>query len=699
VDWRNTVAEASETNNVRLGEMLNILAGIDLELTQVTAPATAQTFSPIPVTNTVRNTSTGVAGAFSVGIYFSSDPIITTNDLRIGGRTVSNLLAGQSSTATTTANINSNVPPGSYYIGAIADDTFSISELVETNNVLRGNVVQIVNGPDLIVTSVTGPTRGPTGTFISITNVIQNIGGLPVSAPFVIRNLLSRDPIVSSNDVFLGDIAITNSIGAGQSFTVTGLYFMSLSGFAATNYFLGAIADAQQQIAEVVETNNALVGSQIAIAFGPDLTVTTLRVPASAAIGNSMSVTSTVANIGEGIALYVDVGFYFSTNPVATTAGLLLGTYSFNDIFAGGTKTATVALPLPTTLTAGTYYLSAMVDYSGGIAESNEQNNALPSSAIGITVETDLEVSFIGTAGTIGTLVSVPVTNTVRNIGTGGSASFTVGIYVSTDPVITTNDLKVGTRAVVSLAAGTTDSAITTVQIPANVSSGNYYIGAIVDESRVIAESREDNNTASSLVSVVSGPDLVVSAVGSPSLLVAGESLFVTNTVRNAGLVDIDSAFEVGIYVSADPLISVGDLRIGSRTVAGLPAGQSSTAVMSINNLSIIPDTYYIGAIADYANNIPEVNEGNNSLAGNVITIRPVVISEVHVQGLELVVSFPSAIGRTYRLEANASLNGLTVWQSVTNAAAIPGTGGIVSARHVGALSQPVSFYRVRLLE
>ena len=59
------------------------------------------------------------------------------------------------------------------------------------------------------------------------------------------------------------------------------------------------------------------------------------------------------------------------------------------------------------------------------------------------------------------------------------------------------------------------------------------------------------------------------------------------------------------------------------------------------------------------------------------------------------VVTFPSLIGQTYRVEKTASLSPIT-WQTVADA--IPGTGNPISIPDAGISLQSQQYYRVLLL-
>ena len=82
-----------------------------------------------------------------------------------------------------------------------------------------------------------------------------------------------------------------------------------------------------------------------------------------------------------------------------------------------------------------------------------------------------------------------------------------VGVYLSSDPVITTGDILLwkGRSSIAALDGGTTIGISNLdLQIPTTVSEGDYHIGALVDETRAVAEQDEDNNYSSLPISIVS---------------------------------------------------------------------------------------------------------------------------------------------------------------------------------------------------
>ena len=71
--------------------------------------------------------------------------------------------------------------------------------------------------------------------------------------------------------------------------------------------------------------------------------------------------------------------------------------------------------------------------------------------------------------------------HTVRNTGLP-SGAFNVGLYLASSAAVTTADRQLTTRRVTGgLATNATSADATSVQIPSDVTPGNYFLGAIAD--------------------------------------------------------------------------------------------------------------------------------------------------------------------------------------------------------------------------
>jgi subtilase family serine protease len=110
--------------------------------------------------------------------------------------------------------------------------------------------------------------------------------------------------------------------------------------------------------------------------LSPDLLVTVLTVPATAAAGSVISVTETTRNQGQGTASATTTRFYLSTN---TTFDLLadieIGSRAVPLLAYGASSSGPSSLTIPPGTAGGNYYILARADADAAVAESNEGNN------------------------------------------------------------------------------------------------------------------------------------------------------------------------------------------------------------------------------------------------------------------------------------------------------------------------------------
>jgi uncharacterized repeat protein (TIGR02543 family) len=105
---------------------------------------------------------------------------------------------------------------------------------------------------------------------------------------------------------------------------------------------------------------------------------------------------------------------------------------------------------------------------------------------------------------TIGGLVSVDVQN--QGAGDLYEGDISVGVYLSSDSMISTSDILLwkGRSSIQALGAGgsTNVTIDPDLQIPTTLSTGEYFIGVLVDEYDVISEQDEANNYSSHTISI-----------------------------------------------------------------------------------------------------------------------------------------------------------------------------------------------------
>ncbi len=103
----------------------------DLTITSFTSPSSGTQDQDFNVSATVKNNGSISASSFRIGIYRSSNNIISTSDTLLGYCDVSSLGGGSSTTCAKAVSISTT---GDQYVGAIADYQSYVSESNESNN-------------------------------------------------------------------------------------------------------------------------------------------------------------------------------------------------------------------------------------------------------------------------------------------------------------------------------------------------------------------------------------------------------------------------------------------------------------------------------------------------------------------------------------------------------------------------------------
>jgi subtilase family serine protease len=183
---------------------------------------------------------------------------------------------------------------------------------------------------------------------------------------------LSTDTTVGASDIVLGNRAVP-VLASGATDSASTIVTIP-AGTATGSYYVIARADAGEVVVELYETNNTMYR---ALAIGPDLRVSYITAPYSAAAGATINVTDTTRNQGGGGAAESATRFVLSSNSLLDAADTILGTRAVPALAAGASNAGTVALTIPAGTAAGTYYLFAVADGEGAVAETSEGNNAM----------------------------------------------------------------------------------------------------------------------------------------------------------------------------------------------------------------------------------------------------------------------------------------------------------------------------------
>ena len=372
--------------------------------------------------------------------------------------------------------------------------------------------------PDLQVTTLSvNPTSQVPGGSVTVTYRVHNAGDA-TAASFSIRFYHSTDATITTSDTPL-QAKYINSVAPGAYYPASNNATVSFAlpgSLPVGNGYIGAIVDYDDEVTESDETNNTRSTPITILPPDVDLEVTMLSAsPTSAAPGGSVTVTYRLRNTGSTAAGGFTLRFYHSSDATITTSDTYLGSQVQVSSLAASayypaSANGTVNVTLPGTLTPGSGYIGAIVDYDDSVTETDETNNTRSTPITILPPDVDLEVTTLSVQPTSATPgQSVTITYRVHNAGSIAATGFHVRFYHSTDATITTFDTYLGSEiSVTSLAAKAYFPAgangTVNVTLPGTLTPGSGHIGAIVDYDDSVTESDETNNTKATAFTVLS---------------------------------------------------------------------------------------------------------------------------------------------------------------------------------------------------
>jgi subtilisin family serine protease/subtilase family serine protease len=592
-------ANSSATVTIKSDELLS-----DLIVSAFSAPAAAAAGQAISLTDTTRNQGKGAADPSLTRFYLSANSTLEPADILLGARQVPVLAAGASNAGSTAVSIPQGQAAGTWYLIAKADGEDAVVESTETNN-KSSRTIKI--GPDFDITAFSAPTVGAAGQTITVTDTTKNIGAGAAGSSQT-RFYLSKNTSLEPADTLIGSRSVPAlAAGAASSGSAT---VTIPQGTATGTWNLIAQADGEGIIAEALETNNAYSRT---IAIGPDLDITAMSSPATAAPGQTIAVTDTTKNAGGGPAGASVTQVFFSKNSTIDASDLLAGSRNVPALAAGASSAGSVSFTIPEATATGTWYLLAKADGPGALTETSETNNTYSRT---INIGADLDITAMSAPSGAGAGQTIVVTDTTKNIGAAAAGPTVTRIYFSADGSIGASDILVGSRNVPALGAGQSSSGSTNVTIPAGTVPKTWYLIAKADGEGVLAETSETNNTFT--LTIYIGPDLTVTAVSAPATAVAGQTISVGDTTKNKGA-QAASPTTTDFYLSTNSSLDASDVRIGSRSVPALAGGTSSAGTAAVTIPSgTTAGTWYIIAKADAAGAVAETWETNNTLSKSI---------------------------------------------------------------------------------
>jgi subtilase family serine protease len=361
-DGPGQVPEPNEVNNLR---SLSIRIGPDLAVSAFTAPATAGAGGALVVTDTTKNQGAGTAASSQTWIYLSTNTVLDASDTFLQSRPVGSLAPGDTHIASTTVDIPSGTPSGTYYLLAAADGEQDVAEAVENNNT-RFATIRI--GPDLTISALSAPSRAASAGTIAVTDTTRNAGAGAAVASTTAFYLSSNTTLDGADERLTAERAVGALAGSGSSTASTNV---TLPVVTPGTWYLLARADDHSIVAETLETNNTRYA---AIGIGPDLDVTAFTAPFSAVAGATIVVNDTVRNVGTDPVGASITRIYLSLNLTLDASDMPIGERSVVALAPGASHSGPTTVTIPEGL-SGRYYLIAAADGPGTVPESSESNN------------------------------------------------------------------------------------------------------------------------------------------------------------------------------------------------------------------------------------------------------------------------------------------------------------------------------------
>ena len=400
----------------------------------ISAPLAANlpvtTSQQVSISVAVDNGGNASAGAFSVGLYLSTDSTVTTADQRVGGFDLSSFGAGghQSQNVVFTAPSN----PGTWYVAAIADTAGQVAESSESNNTGQVVTLTVQQAPAAGDVAINGSTvRSVRYTDSDGTTVTVGLTGTGATALLH----LEGTSVVASAPV--GGVVTVS--GAGNQVWLDHLTINN--GTSSTNLTISTVESATSTLGTSIGdvTVNGSLGTFSARTTDLD---GNLGVTGSLGTLTVRDLSGTIATLG-GTLTTATVQNWFGGYLEGVTVGTLTvkGEFSPNVTLSGPTKAGTKAIGTATisgSLT-GTWDITGPVGSITSTGETTEwqlgtQAGRLTSVDIGLTlgivesssIHVDGKLASLKAlswhAGTIsaGTLAALSITGKAAVMGAGG---------------------------------------------------------------------------------------------------------------------------------------------------------------------------------------------------------------------------------------------------------------------------------------
>lgn len=637
IDSDYEIAETNELNNVN---------SVVIKVTEVPLPDLIIDNAVVPtdsiVAGEIFNVSLeikniGQADSYSntLDVYISNDTIFSDNDLFISESSVPFLSAN---IGVDSKNLNIELPAstqkGIKYLFFYVDAGESVSERNENNNIEMQSInVKLPPLPDLTFVQYNiNPSSVIAGENIEVSSVIENIGKA-ISTATDIAWYLSKDTILNieanmfnSADIQLG----TSNIGVLDISEISSpsksLKIPIVSEFG--QWYLLHVADYSETNIEISENNNVAFNNlNIEQPPLPDLLIVDyIAEPDTIVAGSNTNITGVLKNIGDGDSESSVVSYFLSEDTFYDENDSFLGLSNFGVITTIGIKDVDATVTIPYNTQKGFYYIILVADSENSNVEEDEDNNIVYIQVfINLPPLPDLVVNeLLVLEKTIRAGTPLNFSFAVKNTGQANASASQISFILSRDTIPFNDEYEYETDSmgISSLVPDQiyTSSAIS-VTTSQYMSTGKWYLLLYVDAYNFIVESNDNNNIKFVELEILPPPlpDLMIKDLSTnPSIIKAGSSQNISYIIKNIGDDEAPASIS-GIYLSKDTILSTGynsdDIYLESINESILQAtiGLATVEEEIYFSYGLEPGNYYLFVLADFYNDLTEVDETNNT--------------------------------------------------------------------------------------
>ena len=510
-DTGKVVTESDENDNCLPTGLVQVTGQADLVVNKVTVttdPPTVKQGDPIEISVVVRNAGLKDADASTLKFLLIPPSGTPTKNLK-GTAAAPAVPQGTKVTVPAALSVYSDTVPGVYTVQACVDSKKVVDESSNGNNCTSATTQITVTGipvspADLAVVSLTEPpTLALPGDTLQLTASVQNGGtgpSAPTSTAFYLLNAAGQR--VKN----LKGVQSVPTVAKDATVTPTAVPIAFYSDTLPGTYSLQACADGLEELAEVNEGNNCKTsGGTVTVQSVPDLTMTSIgNPPSNIEAGQPLpSPTSySVTNTGPVGALASTAKFYLVPTAAGAARVNLKGEDQVPALSSNQVFNNSVSLKVAAATAPGTYALQGCADTAKVVTEGDEQDNCLLSaSTVQVKGLPDLIVNAVRLATPTVTVArggTVPITIVVRNQGFVDASASAVKLSLVVTPGAAPTKTIPEAPAVPAVLKDGKQTVQATVTIPSGTPVGTYVIQGCVDAAKLVKETSDDNNCATS---------------------------------------------------------------------------------------------------------------------------------------------------------------------------------------------------------